>query len=159
MKFAANNIICGQREGCKICTLGLNKKCLTVKFAILASLQRGKWMLAHYQCSTLIFLLTCPLGNYDASFTCRAYFLVAQKKHQLALLAVSLNFQYLCLLTLMSSINPKREVIWYHCLPTVKNFNFISFRSPMTFGIFDLVCFSQRRLLVEIQLSSCLLVP
>ena len=32
-------------------------------------------------------------------------------------------------------------------------------RAPMTFGIFDLVCFSQRRLLVEIQLFSCLLVP
>ena len=32
------------------------------------------------QCSTLIFLLTCPLGNYVASFTCRVYFLVAQKK-------------------------------------------------------------------------------
>ena len=29
MKFAANNIICGQRDGCKICTLGLNEKCLT----------------------------------------------------------------------------------------------------------------------------------
>ena len=32
------------------------------------------------QCSTLIFLLTCPLGNYVSSFTCRVYFLVAQKK-------------------------------------------------------------------------------
>ena len=32
------------------------------------------------QCSTLIFLLTCPLGNYVARFTCRVYFLVAPKK-------------------------------------------------------------------------------
>ena len=32
------------------------------------------------QCSTLIFLLTCPLGNYVTSFTCRVYFLVAQEK-------------------------------------------------------------------------------
>ena len=57
----------------------------------------------------LIFLLTCPLGNYVASFTCRVYFLVPKKNHQLALLAVWLNFQYLCLLTLMPSINPKRN--------------------------------------------------
>ena len=35
---------------------------------------------APFQCSTLIFLLTCPLGNYISSFTCRVYFLVAQKK-------------------------------------------------------------------------------
>ena len=65
-------------------------------------------------------------------------FWLPPKNHQLALLAVSLNFQYLCLLTLIPSINP----------------NPISFRAPMKFGIFDLVCFSQRRLLVEIQLFS-----
>ena len=52
------------------------------------------------QCSTLIFLLTCPLGNYVSSFTCQVYFLVAQKNQQLASLTVSLNLQYLCLLTL-----------------------------------------------------------
>ena len=52
------------------------------------------------QRSTLIFLLTCPLGNYVSSFTCQGYFLVAQKNQQLASLTVSLNFQYLCLLTL-----------------------------------------------------------
>ena len=33
-----------------------------------------------FQCSTLLFLLTCPLRNYVASFTCRVYFLVAPKK-------------------------------------------------------------------------------
>ena len=66
-----------------------------------------KW---HTQCSTLIFLLTCPLDNYVASFTCRqCIFWLPKKNHQLALLAVSLNFQYLCLLTLMPSINPKRD--------------------------------------------------
>ena len=52
------------------------------------------------QCSTLVFLLTCPLGNYVSSFTWQMYFLVAKKNHQLTSLTVSLKFQYLCLLTL-----------------------------------------------------------
>ena len=37
------------------------------------------------------------------------FWLPPPQNHQLALLAVSLNFQYLCLLTLMPCINPKRD--------------------------------------------------
>ena len=90
----------------------------------------SKFPLCNYldcvQCSTLIFLLTCPLGNYVSSFTCQVYFLVAQKKSTARFARCFIEFSILVSSNFMPGINPKREVIWYHCLLTVKSLHKIS---------------------------------
>ena len=79
-----------------------------------------------YQCSTLIFLLTCPLGNYVSSFTCRVYFLIAQKRSPARFAHCFIEFSILVPSDFIPSINPKREVIRSHCLLTVKSLHKIS---------------------------------
>ena len=54
-----------------------------------------------WQCSTLIFLLTCPLGNSVSSFTCRVYFFGCPKKSPARFARCFIEFSipvpYLCL--------------------------------------------------------------
>ena len=78
------------------------------------------------QCSTLIFLLTCPLGNFVSSFTCRVYFFGCAKKSPPCFAHCFIEFSILVPSNFMPSINPKREVIRSHCLLTVKSLHKIS---------------------------------
>ena len=78
------------------------------------------------RCSTLIFLLTCPLGNYVSSFTCRVYFFGCPKKSPARFASLFIEFSILVPSNFMPSINPTRDVIWYHCLLAVKSLHKIS---------------------------------
>ena len=78
------------------------------------------------QCLTLIFLLTCPLGNFVSSFTCQVYFFGCPKKSPPRFARCFIEFSILVPFNFMPSINPKREVLRSHCLLTVKSLHKIS---------------------------------
>ena len=78
------------------------------------------------QCLTLILLLTCTLGNYVSSFTCRVYFFGCPKKSPPLFARCFIEFSILVPSNFMPSINPKREVIRSHWLLAVKSLHKIS---------------------------------
>ena len=58
----------------------------------------------------------------------------------------------------LSAISGKEQQILHFMVLFLHRAQAKESRAPVTFGIFDLVCFSQQRLLVEVHLFSCLVV-
>ena len=94
----------------------------------IAETRSAKWCTCtlYCQCSTLIFLLTCPLGNYVSSFTCRVYFFGCPKKSPARYAHCFIEFSILVPSNFMPSINPKREIIQSHCRLIIKSLHKIS---------------------------------